>query len=413
MKKLLIPALILLMSFNPIVFGNVSSAIDDSIVNTNVISDAMFIYSKNFLVLYDKNNEVQMINTVTNSIIPSYTKSPLAIEYSNYLKRNNIFEDNKPQFIGTYMFYVDKTGMSCFDYPTGELLWKNENLYDRYAPKFIDNGKLYLDVDVWNYIFQKPSIKVVDISNGAMLDEFVPNIKKKDKFTLTVAMFENDLILYNDGNFCRYDVKNKKSKWESNYFVGTKFESVTIANGKLLFKSDFDYSDECLTNVPRIRIVDLNDEKTVNEFKCDKFVVNNGFVYSSYCLYCDTKNGKIIKYDINANKIVLQKNISEFSKECFIDNKICFWNDYFLLSSYENNDANIKLSLINKSDFSLKQSILFENRELYSMNQERGVIFITTHNSKLKKPELFVYFDKSFLLEILKDYIREILGIVF
>lgn len=389
-----------------------SSAADECIIKTNVMNNAMFLYSNGFLVMYKENYEVNLMNAITNQKIDSYSKTPLAVEYSNFIKRNNIFEDNKPKFIGNFMFYVDKTGMSCFDFPTGKLLWKNEKLYDRKTPRFISNNKLYLDLDSWNYMRSKPGFKVVDLVTGSILDEFIPNIREINQFALIIALYENDLMVFNDHNFFRYDMVNRKTKWESSYFVGTKFESITIARNKLFFISELDYSEECIPQVPMIRIVDLNDGKTVNEYFCDKFVEDNGFIYSSYCLYCDKKNRKISKFDIKANKIVYQKNMSEFTNNCFIENNLCSWNDLLALPSSEDDNKHIKLSMISKNDFGLKQSILFENQHLYSINQEKGIFYITTHNTKLVKPQLYIYFEKSFYYQIVKDYVKMVLGLL-
>jgi outer membrane protein assembly factor BamB len=412
MKKLNILTIGLLVISFLLISSKNSSAADECIIKTNVMNNAMFLYSNNFLVMYEENNEVNLMNAITNQKIDSYSKTPLAVEYSNFIKRNNIFEDNKPKFIGNFMFYVDKTGMSCFDFPTGKLLWKNDKLYDRGVPNFISDNKLYLDLDSWNYMWNKLDFKIVDLSTGSILEEFVPNIRKIAYFAKIVAMYENDLIVFNEPYFYRYDITNRKSKWESEVFVGTKLESVKIAEGKLMFISDNEFYSECLPQAPMIRIVDLNDGKTVNEYFCDKFVEDNGFIYSSYCLYCDKKNRKISKFDIKANKIVYQKNMSEFSNNCFIENNLCNWNDLLVLPSLEDDNKHIKLSMIGKNDFVLKQSIMFENQHLYSINQEKGIFFITTHNTKLVKPQLHIYFEKSFYYMIVKDYIRMVLGLI-
>lgn len=385
---------------------------NDYVVETNRIENADFIYCNDYLVLYKQSRIVKLINAITNKQIDWFEQTPFAKQYNQFLKSNNIIDDMKPIFIDNYMFYVDKSGMSCFDFKTGQLLWKNAKLYDRDYPRFIHEDRLYLDLNTWSYMSSGAEIKIVNLSDGEILDEFTPQIKKLTNYDMAVAWLGDDILLADNFIFYRYNIKDRKIVWETEYSVGTHYDTVTFANNRMFFLYELDYSKQCLSPVPMMKAIDLSNGQTIKTYFCDKFAHNNGYIYSSYCLYCDQKNGKISAYNIEKNTIEREKLISDYSNACFYQ-KILTWNNSLVLASEVDDYKHTKLSIIDKNDFSLKQSIVFKNSDLISTNQHEGMFFVTYFDREQKRYELVTYLEKDYyqkkLIEVIKDILRLLL----
>lgn len=381
---------------------------NDYVVETNRIENADFIYCNDFLMLYKHNKTVKLINTITNMQIDWFTQTPLAKQYNQFIESNNIIDDMKPKFIDNYMFYVDKTGMSCFDFKTGQLRWKNVKLHDRDYPRFIHEGRLYLDLNTWSYVSSGPEIKIANLSNGVIINEFVPQIKNLTNYVIAFAWLDDDILLADNFIFYCYNIKDKKIVWESEYSVGTQYDTVRFANNRMFFIFDLDYSKQCLSPVPMMKVIDLNNGTTITTYFCAKFIENNGFIYSSYCLYCDQKNGKISAYNIDKNISEREKPISEYSNACFYKS-ILSWDDILVFASEIDDYKHTKLSIIDKNDFSLKQSITFKNSDLISITQHEGMFFVTYFDREKKRYEFVSYIEKSYYKKILFEVIKDIL----